>query len=34
MTEFSARVPVSVILNDRAGLLGAAVHAGQAAESA
>jgi len=29
MNEFSARVPVSIILNDRAGLLGAAVHAGQ-----
>jgi glucokinase len=28
MEDFLARVPVSVILNDRAGLLGAAVHAG------
>ena len=28
MDDFLARVPVSVILNDRAGLLGAAVHAG------
>ena len=28
MTEFMARVPVSVILNDQVGLLGAAVHAG------
>ena len=27
MAEFAARVPVAVILNDRAGLLGAAVHA-------
>lgn len=30
MDEFAERVPVSVILNDRAGLLGAAVHAGRA----
>lgn len=30
MNEFAARVPVSIILNDRAGLLGAAVHAGHA----
>jgi len=30
MDEFAARVPVSVILNDQAGLLGAAVHANQA----
>jgi len=30
MCEFAARVPVAIILNDRAGLLGAAVHAGQA----
>lgn len=29
MTEFAALVPVAVILNDRAGLLGAAVHANQ-----
>ncbi len=28
MEAFLSRVPVSVILNDRAGLLGAAVHAG------
>jgi glucokinase len=28
MADFMANVPVSVILNDRAGLLGAAVHAG------
>jgi glucokinase len=31
MGTFMARVPVSVILNDRAGLLGAAVHASQVA---
>jgi glucokinase len=31
MDDFAAQVPVSVILNDRAGLLGAAVHANQAA---
>jgi glucokinase len=31
MEAFLSRVPVSVILNDRAGLLGAAVHAGLAA---
>ena len=31
MEAFLSRVPVSVILNDRAGLLGAAVHAGQGA---
>jgi glucokinase len=30
MEEFVSHVPVSVILNDRAGLLGAAVHAGSA----
>jgi glucokinase len=28
MAEFMSRVPVSVVLNDRVGLLGAAVHAG------
>lgn len=31
MAEFAALVPVAVILNDRAGLLGAAVHANHAA---
>jgi glucokinase len=32
MEDFLARVPVSVILNDRVGLLGAAVHAGMSLE--
>jgi glucokinase len=33
MADFVARVPVAVILNDRAGLLGAAVHANQSIAS-
>ena len=32
MTEFLSQVPVAVILNDRAGLLGAAVHANHTAQ--
>jgi glucokinase len=34
MADFAGLVPVAVILNDRAGLLGAAVHANQASSSA